>query len=50
MKQQTKFKQTGIGRIPEDWEEAKIQDRFDLLKDGTHNLYQRELKRKIKSF
>ncbi len=32
-----KFKQTEIGKIPEDWEEGELVNHLDLLKDGTHN-------------
>ncbi|MEM4254481.1 MAG: restriction endonuclease subunit S [Candidatus Woesearchaeota archaeon] len=36
-KQKTKFKQTEIGMIPEDWTLGKLKDYLTLLKDGSHN-------------
>ena len=36
-KKKQKFKQTEIGKIPEEWEEGELITYLDLLKDGTHN-------------
>src|SRR3989344_3187623 len=36
MKQQTKFKQTEIGKIPEDWETKKLKEICVKITDGSH--------------
>ncbi|MDR4886312.1 restriction endonuclease subunit S [Fredinandcohnia sp. QZ13] len=33
----TKYKQSEIGEIPEDWEVVNLSKLLDVLKDGTHN-------------
>ncbi len=37
MKQTTKFKETEIGMIPEDWQIKPLGELLELLKDGSHN-------------
>ncbi len=37
MKTKTKFKETEIGKIPEDWEVTKAEDFCEKVTDGTHD-------------